>query len=125
MILGFKQQFIEPILKGSKIHTIREDKHNRWKVGKIIHFATGVRTKNYNCFLRALCLRTQIIKITYPVIGTENFTLPLVSVDDNLLTISEIHALAVNDGFKNLEEFLTWFNKPFTGKIIHWTSKSY
>lgn len=49
MILSFKEQFIPKILDGTKIHTIREDKKNRWEAGKKIHFATGVRTKNYKC----------------------------------------------------------------------------
>ncbi|MBE7411382.1 MAG: hypothetical protein HS129_04840 [Leptospiraceae bacterium] len=65
MILGFKQQFIRPILDGTKIHTIREDVHNRWHVGNKIHFATGVRTKNYKQFLEKFCTGTQTIKIKH------------------------------------------------------------
>lgn len=56
MILSFKKQFSEPILKGTKIHTIREDKPNRWKPGNKIHFANGVRTQNYNCFKESVCI---------------------------------------------------------------------
>lgn len=48
MILGFKPQFVQPIIDRTKIHTIREDKHNRWVPGKVIHMATGVRTKSYS-----------------------------------------------------------------------------
>ncbi len=47
MVLGFKERFVGRILSGVKIHTIREDGHNRWRVGRRIEFATGVRTKNY------------------------------------------------------------------------------
>jgi predicted transcriptional regulator len=31
MVLGFKEQFVDRILNGSKIHTIREDSKSRWK----------------------------------------------------------------------------------------------
>jgi len=48
MILGFKTKFTDKILNGSKIHTIRKDSKNRWKVGNTIHFANGIRTKNNN-----------------------------------------------------------------------------
>jgi hypothetical protein len=59
MILGFKPQFKEPILKGTKIHTLRDDEQERWRVGMTIHFATGVRTKYYNCFKQDKCKSTQ------------------------------------------------------------------
>jgi hypothetical protein len=36
MILGFKPCFVAPILAGTKIHTIRDDPHNRWKAGREI-----------------------------------------------------------------------------------------
>ena len=45
MILGFKEQFKNLIIGGVKKHSIREDRHNRWKPGMIIHFATGMRTE--------------------------------------------------------------------------------
>jgi len=58
MILGFKTKtkdgrytnFVEKIEKGEKIHTIREDKLNRWRAGRIIHAAVGVRTNEYRQF---------------------------------------------------------------------------
>lgn len=33
--------------------------------------------------------------------------------------------IAVNDGFDNIHDFLSWFNKDFDGQIIHWTDKRY
>jgi len=57
MVLAFKKRFVEPIKKGVKIHTIREDKTNRWKSGMKVHAATGVRTKNYNCFFESVCIK--------------------------------------------------------------------
>lgn len=124
MILGFKQQFKEPTLKGTKIHTIREDKHNRWKAGKIIHFATGVRTKNYNCFKEGVCVSVQTIEIKH----NKNVCKVLsrtVIVDGRELEPTEILRLAKNDGFKTKNDFFDWFNKDFKGKLIHWTNKKY
>lgn len=42
MLLTFsKIQFIDRIISGQKVHTIRDDKFNRWKVGNKIHFWFG------------------------------------------------------------------------------------
>ncbi len=124
MILGFKPQFKDPIKTGQKKHTIREDKHDRWKAGKVIHFATGVRTKLYEQFKEGKCKSVQSIRIDYDY--TQEVTpFVTVSVDNRLLDREEIITLAINDGFDTLSEFLEWFNKDFKGKIIHWTDLKY
>ena len=56
MILGFYPQFKEKILDGTKKHTLRADETDRWKVGRSIQFATGVRTKEYNKFKDGKCV---------------------------------------------------------------------
>ena len=130
MILGFKKQFVSKILSGEKIHTIREDKHNRWETGKKIHFATGMRTKNYNCFKIGICKSVQKIEITYK--GNKIF----VEIEGNppyiwiqylkeKYTHPNILKLAKNDGFDNIDDFFKWFDKDFTGKLIHFTNKKY
>jgi len=115
MILSFKPQFVEPILNGSKIHTIREDKGKRWTIGKKIHFATGVRTKNYNCFKEGECIGLQKIIISPAYI----------EVSGRILNYKEIKRLAINDGFNSVKDFLEWFDGHFTGIIIHWTDLLY
>jgi hypothetical protein len=65
MVLGFKKQFEEPIIKGDKIHTIRLDKGDRWKEGNSIQFATGVRTSDYNEFKTGTCFSIQEIEISW------------------------------------------------------------
>lgn len=124
MILGFKRQFIEPIISGVKIHSIREDKTDRWKQGNTIHFATGVRTKNYDNFKTDVCKSTQSIKIEYfsSVFFASKIT---VYIDDRALNPFEISELATNDGFSSTKDFFKWFNKDFEGKIIHWTYFKY
>lgn len=122
MILGFKKQFEAPILSGTKKHTIREDITNRWAEGKTIHFATGVRTKNYNNFKTDVCKSVQEIKVIWI---NEYINDAIVIVDGVNLNIEQKQALAYNDGFANLIEFFQWFNKNFEGKIIHWTNLKY
>ena len=33
--------------------------------------------------------------------------------------------LVQNDGFASISDFLKFFNKDYTGKIIHWTDLKY
>lgn len=123
MILGFKERSKQPILDGTKIHSIREDKHDRWKAGRKIHGATGVRTKNYNCFFEDVCKSIQKIEIQHTVIlGTR---LSRITIDGVLQSTEQIEKLAINDGFKNRDDFFKWFDKDYTGKIIHWTDFRY
>lgn len=133
MILSFKQQFREKILKGSKIHSIRPDKSKRWKPGNIIHFATGARTKKYECFLIGECVSVQDIELRLYRSG-----LFLISIDGKLpLHIEPATELAKNDGFENIEDMYDLlFNmycrnkkkfKVLTLKmrLIHWTNLKY
>jgi len=135
MILGFNRRF-EPVLPvvgdGTKIHTMREDKKNRWKPGIKIHMAFGVRTRNYWCFNdQDVCKSDQKIEVRYKKENGER----LVIIDghyfycrrENLCIygFEEMKQLAKNDGFESVEDFFKWFNKDATLKIIHWTDFRY
>ena len=122
MILGFKEQFKEPIIKGSKIHTIREDSKHRWQEGKVIHFATGVRTKNYNQFKSGKCTGIRHIEID-PI--TKIVFIIINGTEKKYFTTEGIKILALNDGFDSVEDFWAWFKKPFVGKLIYWTDTKY
>jgi len=116
MILPFKPQFVDKIVNGSKIHTIRLDPHQRWKPGRTIHFATGVRTNNYKQFKTGICSDVQSI---YIKAGS-------VWVDSRLLSYEETVILAKNDGFEFVEDLFFWFPQHcFDGRIIHWTKFNY
>lgn len=140
MILSFKQKFpwgvatLFPfkIMAGVKKHTIREDKHHRWKPGRIIHMATGVRTKFYNCFYKAVCKSTQSIVINYHCGSAPDGM--SIYIDGDLFYEQSVYGtcrsdnlslLAKNDGFDSPEDFLRWFCHDFKGKIIHWTDFRY
>jgi hypothetical protein len=125
MILGFKKQFVPLIKNGSKIHTIREDKKERWKQGNKIHFATGVRTKNYQQFGILECSSTQRINIIYNYPQNHAFNSVNVFIDGVMVPPQKIEELAQNDGFETVDDFFKWFNTDFDGKIIHWTDLKY
>lgn len=132
MILGFKPQFKEKIQSGSKIHTIRIDKNNRWFPGRKIHFATGVRTKNYECFKEDKCKSVQSVEMKFFKSG-----LMLIAIDGKLpLHKVEAKSFAEKDGFGTLEDFYDFFVKgkdkkknfraiTIKAKIIHWTDFKY
>ena len=130
MIFGFKKQFEQKIIEGSKIHTIREDPHDRWKPGRKIHFATGIRTPNYNEFKRGGCISIEFIKILYFEDGPNVYTgdtaesvMPFYIPEH--YGLDQMKAFVKNDGFSSVSDFFKWFNKDFIGKIIHWTDFRY
>ena len=127
MILSFKHQFKRPILNGSKIHTIRADKGNRWKAGNKIHFAVGLRTPRYNCFKTGICVSVQKIKIEYAKNKSgKPIGKPLILIDDSVyLDDTLLNAFVAADGFSSLKAFFEWFDTDFEGKIIHWTDFKY
>jgi len=133
MILSFKQRFEHKILGGTKIHTIREDKHDRWKAGNKIHFSTGIRTPGYNCFKVAKCTGIQKIEIMWDESGPTVYigSMPFFYTEKHELGyipvygVEQMTMLAKYDGFDLASYFFSWFNKDFKGKIIHWTDFRY
>jgi len=104
-----------------KIHTIREDKHNRWHAGVLIHFTVFPRSNKMFRFAPVIpCTSTQLIDIYETGDGTEIF------VDGRCLDENEAELLARNDGFADAEDMLNWFNGGIEDwKIIHWTDFKY
>lgn len=111
---------------GSKIHTIRIDRTQRWKSENKIHFFLGRYTdgERFQFAPVVKCTSVQTIQITYWM-GCGDY--PGISIDGRNLSYSngEVLELAKNDGFKTEEEFLQYFKEDFTGKIIHWTDLKY
>ncbi len=108
-----------------KIHTIREDRKERWKPGTWIHFVINNRTPDRLQFAPVVkCVSVQKIKITYdniPPLGR----CASISVDGKYLFPTDIYLLAKNDGFDSIGDLLEYFNKDFEGKIVHWTDFKY
>jgi hypothetical protein len=132
MIISFKDRFVDKIKNGTKKHTIRGDKHDRWKGGTRMDMATGVRTTAYRKFAEKTCTGTQKISIKYfdeinsCMIWIDGIYFGSAFFDqEKLLFTPEIKQLAENDGFDDIRKFLNWFGKDFEGKIIHWTDLRY
>jgi hypothetical protein len=104
-----------------KKHTIREDKHDRWHAGVLIHFIIFPRTKKMFQFAPIMpCVSTQRIDIYETGDGTEIF------IDGRCLDENEAELLAKNDGFEDAEDMLNWFDGGIEDwKIIHWTDLKY
>lgn len=139
MILSFKKTFpdksptgfVQKILSGQKIHTMREGE--RWKAGYYIHMATGTRTKNYDQFNierpdLQKCIATQKVVMVHK----KNKTIGSLSVeiDGRFLSGKEVADLINNDGL-TFGDFWQWFFpkglkvEKWQGQLIHWTHFKY
>ena len=124
-----------------KLHTIREDKNDRWQPRTKIDFFINCRQKDMFRFAPVLPVisvqevfmtkRGNDLEITIAKVGS------YIGSDDCYLYHDAKKELALNDGFDSLEEFNAYFlerinekyaqsgNSWFSGKIIHWTDLKY
>jgi len=121
MILTFSETKFEQLIKdGVKIHTIRIDTSNSWKVGKKIHFWVG-NPRNTKAKNKPHQFGTGKISNIEPIfIDTINNYIIINSVKFG--SKIELDEIAINDGFENWEEMKTFFPKIFIGKLIFWKS---
>ena len=131
MLLTFsRDSFVELIKNGTKKHTIREDKTNRWKKGMTIHFWRGNprNTKGKNKpyqFGLGKAERVEEIRMDFQNCSLDNPDMVFIGNDICLKSENELNALAQNDGFENWSQMRLWFNNPsgqFLGKIIFFGS---
>lgn len=129
----------------SKLHTIRRDQHNRWKVGMMIDFYINARTKKMFRFAPRVPVKS-LQKITFTWKDSTSFSHVLGTAIDRVCVIEvdgrfygdayfyqgklvsgtyTLEPLATNDGFDTVQEFFDWFHEDFSGKIIHWTDLKY
>jgi hypothetical protein len=134
----FNHNFNWDVFKGvaPKLHTVREDCKNKWKVLNKIHFVINNRTKNRFQFAPILQVKSiQIFEIKYQVLIGK--TIASVFIDEVLqgevilinciikTSSFTVDNIALNDGFKSTNDFLEWFSEDFKGKMIHWTDLRY
>lgn len=119
--------------KEEKLHTIRQDKNDRWKTGMDIHFYINSRTKDMFRFAPVIpCVSTQTISFDHApgfmqvfIDGAWYGDVYHHGLNDIYDYTTDLENLASNDGFDSLEDFFAYFNTDFTGKIIHWTHLKY
>lgn len=124
-----------------KIHTIREDKKDRWSQDIMIDFFINARQKNMFRFApRIPVVSTQEIFMTrkgnlleITIADVDSY----IGGNDKYMYYPDKVKLAENDGFATYEDFANYFlsainkngektgNYWFSGKIIHWTGFKY
>lgn len=124
------QLFAENVV--AKPHTIREDAHDRWHEGSLIHPVVFNRSKNQFQFAPTLvCKSVQEIEIvnsgTHLLVRVDGIVL-YEKEPTGFLMDQKFKNLTANDGFdpsKRAVDFFAWFDHDFSGKIIHWTDLKY
>lgn len=107
-----------------KIHTLRGDRRNRYRIGMKIHFYTMSKK-------RAVCFGTGEVKaIQYAVINVKLQRIYILDQKDGMghareLLGVDLATFVLNDGFDSLEQFWGYFQESKTYKIIHWTNFKY
>lgn len=119
-----------------KLHTIREYRRTKtgelspkqWKAGDKIHMCINPRQKNYFQFAPVVkCVSVQTIEIKHELYKDGDFAVNFrkTFVDGIELYQPDLQNIAINDGFDSIEDFYLYFDKNFTGVIIHWTNLKY
>lgn len=129
MLLTFsKTEFRTLIKKGVKTLTIRDDKHNRWKVGTKIHFWLGNprntrgKIKPYQFGVGEVS-KVETIRMDFAIPEEWQPDVVFIGEDIRLKTEEELNSLAITDGFENWLQMKQWFFNPdgqYFGKIIFW-----
>lgn len=121
MLITYKNHRFPALIKeGIKVHTIREDRTSRWKVGmRIDHWMHNPRHITMNPY--SFCMGMHRLISKQDIIIEPNKK--IVRVDGRLLNDKETAELAYNDGLINSRGLYKWFNEPFSGYILHWTNK--
>jgi uncharacterized protein YqfB (UPF0267 family) len=112
-LYNFQKRFVPMILDGSKTHTIRALRAHPDKPGNVLHLYTGLRQKGAQLLMRVRCTKVEEILIDSAC---------QISIDGQLLDISEREQLARRDGFMDYVDMMCFWRGrlPFRGCIIHW-----
>jgi hypothetical protein len=139
MVLGFKRQFAPFVEDGSKTHSIREDKNDRWRPGVIVDAFVDPRQKTMRRLMPSTpCIYTEpleMIAVNQSVVASERIALV---IDGRKPDANEADLFAWRDGFRHMdgEKYTTaicgcyammlqfWADLdrklPWRGKIVHW-----
>lgn len=106
-----------------KLHTLRDDEHDRWQPGTIIHPIVFNRTKRRFQFAPTMvCVSVQwvhIVSADWEVRVQEPHHYRLLKHDT-------VETMAINDGFESTAAFFEYFKNSHSNlKLIHWTDLRY
>ena len=103
---NFQPQFEEPILKGTKEHTIRPRRKNKTRIGQAIQLYTGMRTKHCKLIAEKTCTAVKPI-----MINVDNWA---ININGHSLSPNEITEFAHHDGFDDSYDFFEFFKSRYT-----------
>lgn len=131
MLLGFKKQFIQPVLVESKGLTLRNPRKYEPKIGETLYMYSGLRTKNSQHITSKHTLKsTQKVKLKIQRIEKEECFKIKVIIDKRQISYDELKELVILDGFEFIDD---WANYWLDGKrkieakvnMYHWTDKRF
>jgi hypothetical protein len=141
MLLGFKPRFVDPILDGTKLHTLRNARKVTPKVGEVLHMYTGLRTKHCKAITNRYTLKgIQVAHISVrrvkPPLNFISKTAFLIriKVDGIPLQPDDIRKFCVADGFADGTDFASYWmgtapkdatSITTTMDLFHWTDLKY
>ena len=113
MILSFQPQFVNKILNGSKLNTIRENKGDRFVKGTKIHFWRG---NPRNVSVKPYQFGVGVVSEVLPIQILPNENKVLLAGGPVL----DLEAFARADGFTSWAAMRAFFPNDFEGSIIFW-----
>lgn len=123
MLLGFKQRFVEPILTGSKIHTLRLRRKKPPKLGETLYMYTGLRTNNSELICKNHTLlgeQKTWVRIDF-VMSDKKAIIEYrlkVCVDGFRLSDQQLYDFVINDGFTGIADFVEYWISPAIRKQV-------
>lgn len=139
MLLGFKPRFEEPILLGTKVFTLRSRRKNLPKIGERLFMYSGLRTENCKKISDRETLMGMQEAMVY-ISRNANAEIKIsISVDNRMLSESEIDDFVKFDGFRDRKDFANYWidssHKPRKAPkectvggnmdLYHWTDLKY
>ncbi len=139
MLLGFKERFAEPILLGTKVFTLRNNRKNQPKIGETLFMYTGLRTSECRKISdKEKLMSTQKVLI-YITRGKEKQIDISITVDNKLLTREQVDQFVKYDGFVDRSDFAEyWITSTYKPRkaplectvggnldLFHWTDLRY
>jgi hypothetical protein len=121
MLLTFTVPKFEQLIKDQvKVHTIRTDQHNRWKVGMKIHFWMG-NPRNTRGKIKPYQFGTGKVERIDSIVINPNADLVIINGYE-FKHAQSLKDIARNDGFDSWQEMKSFFanDQVFVGKLIFW-----
>src|SRR3990167_9791021 len=123
-LLNFQKRFVTQVESGGKKQTIRKMRKIPIKAGDKLFLYTGLRTKYCRKLGEGICERVRHILIEMKTDGISPHYTVTVNGDKECLYGEILRNIAIQDGFLNTVELISFFKKthtlPFDGQIINW-----